>query len=356
MYNIVLTINIQSMFITKNDILSKILYFNILYFNIFLLLNMVYFKRISSFIRKYQNLLKYISILILLVVIIIITIYNNNPINNPINIHTISNFKRQYDNVIITMNLGNREFINYTKPLMVKYSQKTNSQLIIINNSNIKLIDDYFNIENLNDFKIGRNNNKSYLYKILVIIYYSNLFDKILWVDDTCFIKNNCENLFDMLLDNDIMAYNEGENKDMNSWKHDEAFIRNTTGFTIDTNKYINSGMVVYSNKIKEILNIQNTIKYKKLLNAPYPHQAFLNFIIQYFKVKLKIIPSAYNCMFLNCSYNEDGRKITPDNIGEDFILSDNNSIFHITGFYKNRLDIVKYISNILSNEKRPKI
>ena len=48
---------------------------------------------------------------------------------------------------------------------------------------------------------------------------------------------------------------NEGENKDMNSWKHDEAFIKNTTGFKIDTYKYINSGMVVYSNKITKILN-----------------------------------------------------------------------------------------------------
>ena len=155
------------------------------------------------------------------------------------------------DNVIITMNLCNRKFINYTKPYMIEYSQKTNSKLIIINNKNIEHIDNYF--KNFNNFKIGRNNNKSYLYKFLVIIYYSNFFNKILWLDDTCFIKSNCENLVDMLLDNDIMAYNEGENLNLSSWKHCEKFIKKITKFTIDTNKYINSGIVLYSKNYRSI-------------------------------------------------------------------------------------------------------
>lgn len=252
------------------------------------------------------------------------------------------------DNVIITMNIGNRLFINYTKPFMIKYSLKTNSKLIIIDDSNIKNIDKYF--KNLSNIQIGRNNNKSYLYKILVIIYYSNIFKKILWVDDTCIIKNECPNLFDIIDDNDIMAYNEGSNITLNSWKNNKTVIKTTLEYEIDTNKYINSGVVLYSNKINKYLNIENIVKYKSLFNNPYPHQCFLNFIIQYYNIKLKLLSSSFNCIMMNCSYNENGKNITPNNIGDNFILSSENFIYHITSFYKYRLDIIKYIYNILTD------
>lgn len=255
---------------------------------------------------------------------------------------------KKVENAIITMNLGNRDFINYTKPFMIKYSQKTNSKLIIIDDNNIKNITNSFS--GLNEIRIGRNNNKSYIYKVLAIIYYSRIFNKILWVDDTCFIKETCINLYDVIEDNYILAYNEGENKELNSWKNNEEYIKKTTGFSINTNSYINSGVVLYSKDINKILNIDKIIKHKELFNNSYPHQCFLNFIIQYYDIKLKFIPSSYNCMFMNCSY-VNGSNIKPENIGNEFILSNENSIFHITGFYKDRLNIVKYIEEILSNE-----
>ena len=252
------------------------------------------------------------------------------------------------DNAIITMNLGSRDYINYTKPFMIKYSKQTNSKLIIIDEHNIENIIKSF--PKLNKIIIARNNNKSYLYKVLVILYYSRIFNKILWVDDTCFIKETCINLYDLIEDNYILSYNEGENKELNSWKNNEEYIKKITGFSINTNSYINSGVVLYSKDVNKILNIDKIIKHKELFNNPYPHQCFLNFIIQYYNIKVKLIPSSYNCMFMNCSY-KDGRNIKPESIGSEFILSDKNSIFHITGFYKHRLNIVKYISEILSEE-----
>ena len=254
---------------------------------------------------------------------------------------------KKVDNAIITMNLGNRVFINYTKPFMIKYSKKTNSKLIVIDDNNIKNITKSF--PRLNEIIIGRNNNRSYLYKVLVILYYSKIFNKILWVDDTCFIKETCINLYDIIEDNYIMAYNEGEYKELNSWKNNEAHIKKLTGFSINTNNYINSGVVLYAKDINKILNIDKIIKHKELFNNQYPHQCFLNYIIQYYNIKLKLISKSYNCMFMNCSY-KDGRNIkSKESIGNEFILSNKNFIFHITGFYKHRLNIVKYISEILS-------
>lgn len=272
-----------------------------------------------------------------------------NHIPNKINPKSSSFYiYKKVDNAIITMNLGNRAFIKYTKPFMIKYSKKTNSKFILIDDNNIKSIINTF--PKCNNIEIGRGNNKSYLYKVLVIIYYLRIFNKILWVDDTCFIKETCINLYDLIEDNHIMAYNEGENKEINSWKNNEIYIRNSTGFSINTNSYINSGVVLYSKEINTILNLDKIIKHKELFNNPYPHQCFINYIIQYYNIKLKLISSSYNCMFMNCTYNI-GRNITPKEIGAEFIKSDKNTIFHITGFYTNRLNIVKYISMILLGE-----
>lgn len=251
------------------------------------------------------------------------------------------------NNVIITMCLGEREFINYTKPYMIEYSKKTDSDLVIVDDNNIKDYD-FFSNSILTDIVTGRHNNKSYLYKMLLVMYYSERYQKILWIDDTCFIKTSCANLFDMIEDSCVMAYNEGENKDLKSWKDNQAYIKKLTGFSIDTNKYINSGVVLYTRSINKILNIEMLIKHSNLFNSAYPHQCFLNFIIQYYNIKLKLIDSSYNQIFMNCSYT-NGRNISPDMIGDDFIVSRKNSIFHITGFYKNRLAIVKYISKTLS-------
>jgi len=258
------------------------------------------------------------------------------------------------DNAIVTMSLGKRSFIDYTLPFMIKYSERTNSKLIVIDESNIQPIIDEFSI--LHDIQVGRGNNKCYLYKILVIIYYSKYFKKILWVDDTCFIKNNCVNLFDMISDDEhVMGYNEGSLKILGSWHNDKNLINKTTGFQINRTKYINTGVVLYSNKMKDFLTVENIIKYQDLIKSRYPHQCIMNFIIQYFKLKLKCIDKSYNCMFMNCSY-KNGRNIQPSNIGDDFVLSDKNFIFHLTGFYKHRLEIAKYVSTVLSqsNESKP--
>ena len=69
-----------------------------------------------------------------------------------------------YNNVIITMSLGNREFINYTKPFMIEYSKKTGSELIVIDDTNLKEFE-FIQNKNLTNIVTGRGNNKSYLFK-----------------------------------------------------------------------------------------------------------------------------------------------------------------------------------------------
>ena len=253
-------------------------------------------------------------------------------------------------NIILTARFGQKsDFINLTKKYMQNYAIKCNADFEILNDRN------YIKDWNFaNKFKIGRNNNYSYLFKFLSVIDYLKLYDKVLWLDDTCFIKNNCENLFDMIDNNNyILAYTEGTNDDLNSWKNDYNYILNRTGFEINKNNYINSGVVVYTKKMLEIITHNNILEYGDLLKSNYPHQCLLNFLLQKNNIKIIKLSESYNTMFLNCNYL-NGKEIKPREINSDSVISDKNKIFHITGFYKNRYLIGEYINNKLTNAEIP--
>jgi hypothetical protein len=247
-------------------------------------------------------------------------------------------------NLILTARFGdNVKFLNLTQKYMKKYAIKCNADLEIITDRN------YIKDWNFaNKFKIGRRNNYSYLFKFLSVIHYLKYYEKVLWLDDTCFVKNNCENLFNMISsDKYILAYSEGENDDLNSWKHDCDFIFKKVGFQLNRKDYINSGVVIYTKKMLNIINYKNILEYNYFLSSEYPHQCLLNFLLQKNNTEILKLSECYNTMFLNCTY-ENGKEITKNEINSSHILSDKSKIFHITGFYKNRYSIAEHIDDTL--------
>jgi hypothetical protein len=253
-------------------------------------------------------------------------------------------------NLILTARFGtSSEFIKFTKKYMEKYATKCNADFLILTDKNYVKDWDF-----AKKFIIGRNNNYSYLFKILSINHYLKSYNKVLWLDDTCFVKNNCENLFDMItLDKYILAYPEGENNDLSSWKYDYNFILEKTGFELNTTKYINSGVVVYTKKILNILTNENILKYKDLLKSQFPHQCLLNYLLQINNIEILKLSENHNKMFLNCNYL-NGRETKPNNLTSDIIISNVSKIFHITGFYKNRSGIIERIDNVLKELNIP--
>jgi uncharacterized protein (UPF0276 family) len=180
-----------------------------------------------------------------------------------------------------------------------------------------------------------------------LIYKYLGIYDKVLWLDDTCLIKKNTKDLFKMIDNNNIAAFNEGKNIDLKSWKFDYEFIKKNMNFDINTNKYINSGVVVYNSSIRDYFSIENIIKHSKLLESIYPHQAFLNYIIQKNNLSLYLLDESFNSMFINSGYTFDEKYLSHLNINVTNIISDEKQIIHITGFYINRFDILSQIIKI---------
>lgn len=258
-------------------------------------------------------------------------------------------------NLILTASFGKkRDLLKYNIESMNKYAKKTNSDLIVLDD-NHPVLNSYQFQDILKKVKIGRGNNKSYFCKIYFIYYYLNDYEKILWLDDTCYIRENCEDLFKLTSENSIGAYPEGKNKKLKSWENDQKVILKEKKFKIDRNKYINSGIVVYTSIFRDILSPINILNNKNLITSKYPHQCILNYLIQKNNIKLVEFDEDYNKMFLGFEYNSKFKNIKPDQIDETFLIKDTNKIIHITGFYLNREEIIKFISEFYQKQEKDK-
>jgi hypothetical protein len=248
------------------------------------------------------------------------------------------------DRLILTISIGeNRNFIDLTKDLMASYARKTHSDFIIIND------DSPLVKENNELYKTGRNNNIAYILKVKCVHYYLGLYDRVLWLDDTCIVKKNTADLFDITPYNDIKAFNEGSITDFISWKIDKHFIKQKTGYNIKEYNYINSGVVLYTQAIRDFLSNNYIDKHKILFESDYVDQGYLNFIIQFYTIPITYLDSIYNKILIQCQYSS-GKCILPEDINANKIKESNDTIFHITGYYTHRYELIKTLCEIVSS------
>jgi hypothetical protein len=243
--------------------------------------------------------------------------------------------------LILSASLGKeRNFIELTRPFMQAYAKKTSADLIIIEGSNPLLTR-----LNTSYYVTGRGNNDAYVLKIKLIFYYLDYYENILWLDDTCIVKPGTCDLFYYIDNNYILAFNEGTIPSINSSKYDKQFIKDNMNFLIDDLKYINSGVVIYNHNIRKYLSDEYINRYKELLKSAYPHQAYMNYIIQFYNLPCHFIDRIFNEMFILPDLN---RNITIKDISKEIISSSETMIYHITGYYINRYDIIKHICSLI--------
>lgn len=255
--------------------------------------------------------------------------------------------------LVLTSSFGDdRNFISYTKCFMQDYAVKTNADLKIVTDNNVEHsiynTCTFFmnNVFKCKSSSIGRNNNKAYLLKVLLIMHYLNIYDQVLWLDDTCFVSKNCDDIFSKSnTPFSVVAYNEGSFHLFESSHIDKHIIKTLTNFDIDNNKYINTGVVLYNKGLLDILTFETLIKCHLLFTSPFVEQCFINFLLQYHNVELHFLSEKYNAILIDCDYDIYGSQKDPSQISESILNNCDNYIFHVTSFYKNRLGIIKHIS-----------
>jgi len=246
--------------------------------------------------------------------------------------------------LILSTSIGNlRNFIELTSTFMKVYAKKISADLIIIKDS-----DPLLGILDTIKYTTGRNNNNVYVLKIKFIFYYLNYYRDILWLDDTCIIKPDTCDLFNYINNNHIVGFNEGCLPFVNSSKYDKKFIQDKMNFSINDLNYINSGVVLYNEAIQKYLSDEYINKYKDLFNSVYPQQAYLNYIIQFYKIPCGFLEEKFNKIFI---LPDSKRNMVVEDISKELIYNSENFIYHITGYYKNRYDILEHICSLIDSK-----
>jgi len=249
--------------------------------------------------------------------------------------------------LILTMSIGDsRNFISITYPYLKRYADKCGADLIVLDKHS-----ELFR-EKFKDIVCGRKvNSICYILKVYSIYHYLENYEKILWLDDTCMIKKHTDNLFDMVPPGHIGGYNEGELKCLNSWKYDKKFIYTQKKFDICERNYLNSGVVVYTRECRHLLSPESIYEHKDLFQSDYPHQAFLNYQLQSNSIPLTLFDKNFNALMVCCEYNQKGQQIKGNNLCADIIDKDSICIYHITGFYINRLQLLQRLHEIFTSK-----
>lgn len=244
--------------------------------------------------------------------------------------------------LILTFIIGkDRSYSKYTKSHMKEYADKCNADFLLLSENDhiIKKHSDIFK-----DLQSGRDyGGTSWFLKVSIIHHFLNTYDKVLWLDDTCIVSPYTENIFNKVKDGSIAAVKD-KSKAIN-WNR--AYLKLMTNSEIDRDKFINSGVVVYTKKMKDILSIKNILEYKHLFLSKYPHQAYLTYMFYKNNIPIVLLNKQYNDLYLHYT-----SKMIRNTVNKEYIIRHCSSIFHITSAWKNRTNVIKKIDSIIKEYK----
>jgi hypothetical protein len=245
---------------------------------------------------------------------------------------------RKGKNLVLTFVLGNdRSYREHTEKYMKSYADKCAADFMLLTDSNpiIKKHNSIFK-----ELPSGREyGGTAWFLKVSIIHHFLSIYDKVLWLDDSCIVSPDTDNIFNKVTDGSIAAVKDKQK----ATKWNKAYIKLMTEIELDNDTFVNSGVVVYTKKMKEILSIKNIFKHKKLFESKYPHQAFLSYILHKNKIPIVLLNKKYNDLYLHYKNGEIRTMID-----KEYIKKHTSSIFHITGAWKNRSTVIKNIDTTI--------
>lgn len=261
-------------------------------------------------------------------------------------------------NCILTCSIGDRPFFKFCKKSIEIYAKKVNADFIIADDIDLP--------DNLNNIKIGRNNNKAYLKKIIFIRMYLEKYERVLWIDDTCIINPKCPNLFELVPKDYVAAPSEtfqlysGYRLAATTLK--ELPNGKYKNIKLTSNDALNTGIFLYNQDIKKYLSDEFIFKYSELFSSVWTDQLFILVILQFYSIKKFTLDGNFNKMTV---YDEHESILDRESFNKkdkiiylDKNLLNSNSylyeafIYHITSYYnsKERYQTLENLYNVFFN------
>ena len=184
----------------------------------------------------------------------------------------------------------NQDFFSLIQQKYIDYSKKCNADLIIRQTQHLQ----------------NYNTNLTATFERYDIYNLLKVYDRVLWLDSDIYITKVAKNIFDQVPEDEFGVYFEPDVIDkFNCVKR----ITETTGETLPSSRYFNSGVMVVSKEHAEIFNMDKANAYFSQPHIKICHnsdQDYLNILVYKNNIKVHALPSSFNHMMKWFKINND--------------------------------------------------
>lgn len=273
----------------------------------------------------------------------------------------MSNKFKKMKNLVLSVSIGDRPWNTITLDSQRKYAALVGAEF--------KVVDEYTVPDDYN-FKIGRDNNKTYLIKLLVIQDALKEYDRVFFLDDTCYVNPVTINIFEHIPYGMFAANNEGYLRWTLAGTQSRDLMRNAEmPGLIEPEDYFNTGVMLADKTHMPLFSKDHIQQLGKqgFFNNGYPEQTYLNAIVKLLHAPVYLLPSIWNRMAVNLEEYQGKRLnyhswepieagmakaldiwqyLKPDHYKpgrENFAF-----IYHITSFHEKRLELIKHLAEMM--------
>jgi hypothetical protein len=266
-------------------------------------------------------------------------------------------------NAIITLSIGEkREFTNQSHYTFKRYAEKIGVDFLVYDD--IVIPSEYSSIN------CGRTDkaHKVYVKKIIAIHETLKKYNRILYLDDSCYISEDCPNLFSFVPENFMAMHNEGALEFIHGvWAESNKSVMNNNLPFIPRRNYFNSGIILASSCHKDIFSSDFAAHetFRKLFECNFVDQTYLNYIVNAQKIPYITLGQLFSKMYV---FNNNRVEYADRNWHDivnlvntthdfSFLNKDNTSpgkvnhafIYHLTSMWssKQRFEIFKKLSEL---------
>ena len=253
---------------------------------------------------------------------------------------------------VMTLTIGEgRDFAKINHLSFKRYADRIGADFVVYDNFEIPT--EYSGVI------CGRRSEYNVYCKKLIAIYRTlEVYDRIIYLDDSSYISNDCPNVFSIIPENFMGMHNEGMLEFIS-----EVVSKSNNTITkhglkpVPKKTYFNSGMIVVSKMHQHIFSSKFVADplLKQLIDCEFVDQTFLNYMINNKQIPYWSMNQLFNKMYVFKNHSLDYVDMSMDDVNKlvyethdfDFLTKDNTQPGHINHAF------IYHFTSMWSNDQR---
>lgn len=197
----------------------------------------------------------------------------------------------------------------------------------------------------------GRKNKRAYALKSYLAWHFLTPseggpgYSKVLVVDDTCLVHPQAPSIFESHANATLTMTTTSKHHARRSHKHILRLAQKgyLPSVPLDPEPYGNTGVVLYDWSIRDVFSPSSLMRCQRLLEAAFPHQTTLYWLLQHHGIQLTTLEKSWNRTPAAQLSSEAKRALR--SIRQSNVDLDRSRIMHVTSAFPHREELIRSIA-----------